>query len=105
MKLLLGVFQSSLELIHTSAGINKLLLTGEERMALGANFNSHLAALCGLGCYCFAASATNYALFIIRMDSGLHFTKYLVSFIPMFFDIVRKHRLLYHIVSHFAIVF
>ena len=68
-KLLANTFKSLLELVNTSAGVNKLLLTGEERMALGANFNFHLAALCGLGRYCFAASATNYALFIIRMDS------------------------------------
>ena len=58
-------------------------------MALGANFNSDLAALGGLGGYSFAASATNDALFVLRMNSGFH-SFYLVSNIPMFFDIGRK---------------
>ena len=68
-RLLLESSDSLLELIHTSAGVNKLLLTGEERMALGANFNFDLAALGRLCSNGLAASATNYALFIIRMDS------------------------------------
>ncbi len=35
-------FQTLLELVNTSAGIYKFLLTGEERMALGANVNAKL---------------------------------------------------------------
>ena len=66
-------FQSLLELVNTTAGINKLLLTGEEGMALGANFNSHLAALGGTGNDGFAASALDDTLYVIGMDSAFHF--------------------------------
>ena len=90
-KLLSCVCKSLLELINASASINEFLLTGEEGVALGANFNSDFAALNGLGGYGLAACATDHALFIIGMDSCFHFN-YLVSFIPMFFDIVRKRR-------------
>ena len=92
LRLLACSLESSLELVKTSAGINKLLLTGEERMALGANFNSDLAALGGLGSNYLSASATDHALFVIRMDSRLHNSFYLVSNIPMFFDIVCKRK-------------
>ena len=85
-----GVCKSLLELIYTSAYVDKLLLAGEEGVALGANFNSDLATLRRLGGYGFAASATNNALFIVGMNSGFH-CFYLVSNIPMFFDIGRKH--------------
>ena len=68
-QLLANALQSFLELINTSAGVNKLLLTGEEGVALGADFYSHLTAIGGLGGYGLAASTANYALFVIRMDS------------------------------------
>ena len=86
-RLLLESSDSLLELIHTSAGVNKLLLTGEERMALGANFNFDLAALGGLGLYGFAACASDDALFVLRMDSLFHCS--IPHFIIlMFFDII-----------------
>ena len=71
-RLLLESSDSLLELIHTSAGVNKLLLTGKERMALGANFNFDLAALGGLGFYGLAACTSDDALFVLRMDSLFH---------------------------------
>ena len=67
--LLLESSHSLLELVNASACVNELLLTGEEGMALGANFNSHLAALGRLSGNGLAASATDNALFVIRMDS------------------------------------
>ena len=70
---LLASLKSLLELVNTSAGINKLLLTGEEGMALRANFNSHFSANCGLCCNSFTTSALNYYLFVIGMDSCLHY--------------------------------
>jgi hypothetical protein len=86
-RLLLESSDSLLELIHTSAGVNKLLLTGEERMALGANFNFDLAALGGLGLYGFAACASDDAGFVLRMDSLFHCS--IPHFIIlMFFDII-----------------
>ena len=69
MQLLLEVLESLLELVNTSANVNELLLTRIEGVALGANFNSDLIALSGLGGNGLAACATNYALFVIRMDS------------------------------------
>ena len=71
-KLLLESSNSLLELINASAGVNKLLLTGEEGVALGANVNSLLAALGGSGLYNLTARATNGANLVIRMDSVFH---------------------------------
>ena len=99
IRLLACFLKSSLELVKTTAGINKLLLTGKEGVALGTNFNSDFAALSGLGSNYLSASATDYALVIIRMDSRLHNTLYLVSNIPMFFDIVCKRN--YYIILFF----
>ena len=80
LRLLASSLESSLELVKTSASINKLLLTGEEGVALGANFNSDFATLGGLGSNYLAASATDYTLFVIRMNSRLHniFTSFLL---------------------------
>ena len=71
--LLVESFESLLELINTSACINKLLLAGEEGMALGANFNSNLASLCGLCNNGLAACALDYALFVLGLNSFFHF--------------------------------
>ena len=78
-KLLSNALESLLELINTSACINKLLLAGEEGVALGADFNSHLATGGGLGGNGLAAGAADNALFVLRMDSGFHFN------LPRFF--------------------
>jgi hypothetical protein len=83
------VLKSLLELVNTSAHVNELLLAGEEGVALGANFYADLSALGGLGRNGLAACATDYTLFVIGMNSGFH-VFYLVSNIPMFFDIVCK---------------
>ena len=82
----MGVRKSSLELIYASARVNELLLTREERMALGADINSNLAALRGLGFHNFAACASDGAYFILRMDSVFHFHVPLFKNL-MFFDI------------------
>ena len=71
--LLLEVLESLLELINTSACINKLLLAGEEGVALGANFDSDLASLGGLSNNGFAACASDYALFVLGLNSFFHF--------------------------------
>jgi len=85
-KLLLGSLESSLELVKASACIDKLLLAGVVRMALGANVNTHFATLCGTRNNSFAACASDYAFLIIRMDSLFHFL-YLTFNFSMFFDI------------------
>ena len=71
--LLVKVLESLLELINTSACINKLLLAGEEGVALGANFDSDLASLGGLSNNGFAACASDYALFVLGLNSFFHF--------------------------------
>ena len=76
--LALCALKSLLKLVNASACIYKLLLAGKEGVALGANFNSHLAALGGLGGNGLAACATNDALFVIGMNSGFH------CFLPRF---------------------
>ena len=65
--------QSLLELVQTSACIDKLLLAGVEGVALGANFNTHLATLGRTRNYGFTARTLNGALNILRMDSVFHF--------------------------------
>ena len=72
LELLLEVCQSLLELIHASACVNELLLAREEGVALGADINSEIAALGGLGFNNFAACAFDLAHFVIRMDSVFH---------------------------------
>ena len=74
MILLVEIFKSLLELINTSACINKFLLAGEEGMALRANFNSDFASLSGLGNNGLAACALDNALFVLGLNSFLHFS-------------------------------
>jgi len=74
-RLLSASLKTLLELVNATTNVNKLLLTGKERMALGANVNADLTvciSLSGTSLYRFAASATNSYFFVIRMDSGLH---------------------------------
>ena len=60
-----------LEAIHASARVHQLLLASEERMALGANFNSQFR-LGGAGLKRFTADAANRRLLILRMDALFH---------------------------------
>ena len=83
VRLLSGSFQSLLELVQTAACIDELLLTGEEGVALGANFNSHLAALGGTSNNSFAASALNDTLYVIGMDSAFHFSIPRINFLDV----------------------
>jgi hypothetical protein len=71
-ELLLEICKSLLELVKTSACIDKLLLAGVEGVTLGADFNSDFAALRRLGDDSFAASAANYGFLVLRMDAFLH---------------------------------
>ena len=83
VRLLLDSCKSLLELVNTTACINELLLTGEEGVALGANFNSHFAALGGTGNNSFAASALNDTLYVIGMDSAFHFSIPRINFLDV----------------------
>ena len=64
--------QSLLELVQTTARIDKLLLAGVEGVALGADFNAHLAALGGARNDSLTACALDDALNVLGMDSVLH---------------------------------
>ena len=60
-----------LEAIDTAARVNELLLAGEERVALGADFNAQLR-LSGTRYESVAANAGHGRLLILRMDAFLH---------------------------------
>ena len=61
-----------LELINTSACVNKLLFAGEERMAFGTNINLNVI-LNGLGNIFSATSTLDSGGLVIGMDTLLHF--------------------------------
>ena len=58
------------EAIYTSAGVYKLLLAGEERVALRANIDLHIA-LGGSCLYDISASAGDGCVNIVRMNTFL----------------------------------
>ena len=60
--------ETLLEAVNTSACINKLLLTGVERMALGADFNSDVL-LSGTGLDHITACAGDSGLNVVGMNS------------------------------------
>ena len=60
------------EPINTSTGVNQLLLAGIERVALGADFNTNIL-LGRAGGKNITASAADRGLFVIGMDTFLHF--------------------------------
>jgi len=59
------------ELINTTAGINKLLLSGIEGVTLGADFNLDIL-LCAARFNDLTTSTSDSGLLIIGMDSFLH---------------------------------
>ena len=63
--------ETLLKSVNPSAGINQFLFSSEERMALGANFNTDIL-LCRTGMNHIAACAGNGCLFIIWMDVFFH---------------------------------
>ena len=71
VKFLLQV-EALVESINTSTGVNQLLLAGIERVALGADFDSDvlLGRTSGKD---IAASAADGGLFVLGMDTFLHF--------------------------------
>jgi len=67
-----------LEAVNASAGINQLLLTGKEGMALGTNFHTNPLS-CRFGFKAFAASTCHRSGFIARMYGifhGFHLIRY-----------------------------
>ena len=60
------------EAINTSTGVNQLLLAGIERVALGADLNANVL-LGRTGSKDIAASAADGGLFVVGMDTFLHF--------------------------------
>ena len=60
------------ETVNTSTGVNQLLLAGVERVALGADFNTNVL-LGGASGKDIATRATDRGLFVLGMDTFLHF--------------------------------
>ena len=92
--------EALLEAINTSASVNKLLLSGIERMAFGTDINLHLF-LCGPGLKCFTAYAANDAFAVLGMNVFLHccFTSFAYAMA------VEPQMVLYHNCGLFATVF
>ena len=63
--------EALVEALNTSAGVNQLLLTSVERMALGANFDVDLG-LGGTSLDDVAACAGDGAVNVVRMDTLFH---------------------------------
>ena len=64
--------EALVEAINTSTGVNQLLLAGIERVALGADFHTNVL-LGGTSGKDIAAGAANGGLFVLGMDTFLHF--------------------------------
>ena len=71
---LFACLKTLLELVNTSACIDKLLLAGVEWVALGANVHTQFTALGGAGDKGLSAGAADRTLNVLRMNSVLHFT-------------------------------
>ena len=64
--------ESLVEPIDASTGVDQLLLAGIERVALGADLNTDVL-LRGAGRKDIATGTANGGLFVIGMDTFLHF--------------------------------
>ena len=64
--------ETLVETVNTSTGVNQLLLAGIERVALGADLNADLL-LSRTGSKDVATGTANGSLFVIGMDTFLHF--------------------------------
>ena len=64
--------EALVEAINTSTGVNQLLLAGIERVALGADFHTNVL-LGGTSGKDIAAGAADGGLFVLGMDTFLHF--------------------------------
>ena len=71
-RLLRGLLVATVELVDTPGGVNKLLLAGEERMALGADANVDFRTG-GFDVPDFAAGANHFGRAIFRMNITFHF--------------------------------
>ena len=92
--------QSLLELVHATACIDKLLLAGVEGMALGADFNTHLATLGRARNDSLTACALDDALNVLGMDSVLHFHIPLTWNFPICLDMGYKSL---YIIAYFPL--
>lgn len=63
--------ETLVESVYTSAGVNELLLSGEERMTLRANIQTDVL-LGGAGLELCAASTSNNCFFVIRVNALFH---------------------------------
>lgn len=66
----LGVLAA--EALDASGGVHELLLAGEERVAIGADFDVYVALVGGPGHELVAAGAVHADLLVMRVDCCLH---------------------------------
>ncbi len=83
--------ESSVEAIHTPAGIYKLLLAGEERMAFGTNVHAQLRFR-GAGLKFIAAGAFHSRGFVFGMNTLFHFHSPLSGFHQISIGILPQRR-------------
>lgn len=80
---------SFLELINTSAGIDKLLLAGKERMTFGADiYLNNVNVFGSSGFKGLTASALHLNYLVIRMNVLLHIKHLVLIVTSLFFDAV-----------------
>ena len=72
-----GLLVAAVEFINTTGGIDKFLLSGEERMAFGANGDLGFRTG-GFDVPNFAAGAGNDRVFVLGMNIFFHFKQYSV---------------------------
>lgn len=77
VKIDLRLFVAAVELINTTGGIDKFLLSGEERMAFGADSDLGFRTG-GFDVPNFAAGAGNDRVFVLGMNIFFHFKQYSV---------------------------
>ena len=70
--------ETLVETIDTSTGVNQLLLAGIERVALGADLNTNVL-LGGTGGKSIATGTADRGLFVLGMDTFLHFVHLFLS--------------------------
>ena len=90
--------EALVEALNTSAGVNQLLLTSVERMALGANFDVDLG-LGGTSLDDVAASAGDGAVNVVRMDTLFH-SFHLISGSDVsgpYYNVCAHHNLQYRL--------
>ena len=63
----------ALKTLHASGGVDKFLLSGEERMAIGTDVEPEVGFQCALGLPLGTAGTGHFSWFIFGMNTFFHF--------------------------------